>query len=84
MLFRSVICSDAYGLADTMVDNETGLRSKVKDSKTLKQAMNYFYNNPDDRKRMGEAGRSRVLNLFSGESIVKEWVEFYKKLLKAQ
>ena len=79
-----VICSDAYGLADTMVDNETGLRSKVKDSKTLKQAMNYFYNNPDDRKRMGEAGRSRVLNLFSGECIVKEWVEFYKKLLKAQ
>jgi putative capsular polysaccharide biosynthesis glycosyl transferase len=76
-----VICSDAYGLGDTMVDNETGLRCKVADVPTLVDAMKYLYNNPAERKRMGENGRKRVLDLFSGEKIVGAWYDFYKTIL---
>lgn len=77
-----VICSDTYALADTMVDNETGLRCKVKDVETLEKAMKFLYDNPPERKRMGENGRKRVLELFSGEIIVNEWVKFYNEMLK--
>lgn len=76
-----VICSDAYGLADTMVDNETGLRCKVADLSTLTDAMKYFYDVPSERERMGFNGRNRVLELFTSEKIVTAWHDFYKKIL---
>ncbi len=76
-----VICSDAYGLGDTIADNETGLRCKVQDVKTLQDAMDTLYNNPELRTKMGKAGRERVANLFSGEKIVGAWGEFYDSIL---
>ena len=76
-----VICSDAYGLADTMVDNETGLRCKVADIPTLVKDMKYFYDNADERQRMGENGRKRVLELFTGEKIVNAWCDYYRSIL---
>lgn len=76
-----VICSDAYGLADTMVDNETGLRCKVADIPTLVKDMKYFYDNADERQRMGENGRKRVLELFTGEKIVNAWCDYYRSML---
>lgn len=76
-----VICSDAYGLANTMVDGETGLRCKVADVPSLEKVMNDLYDGPTLRKTMGENGRERVLNLFKGETIVAEWVKYYHNLL---
>lgn len=76
-----VICSDAYGLAETMVDNVTGLRCKVGDVKSLKDAMESLYYNQDLRKKLGSQGRQRVLDLFDGDKIVKEWTKFYHRIL---
>lgn len=76
-----VICSDAYALADTMVDNVTGLRCKVADAHSLENAMKYFYNHPEACKTMGTNGRKRVLDLFPGEKIVGAWVDYYQSLL---
>ena len=76
-----VICSDAYGLRDTMIEGETGLRCKVRDSKSLEEAMAKLYNHPALRKKMGEKGRKRILSEFTGEKIVGEWVKFYDSLL---
>lgn len=76
-----VICSDAYGLADTMVNNQTGLRCKVAEVTSLVDAMKYLYDRSDERLRMGENGRKRVLELFSGDKIVGAWCDFYKDIL---
>lgn len=76
-----VICSDAYGLADTLADNETGLRCKVADVYSLEKAMIELYDNPSLRKKLGKQGRERVLKLFKGETIVAEWVKYYKEIL---
>lgn len=76
-----VICSDAYGLAETMIDDITGLRCKTADVDTLHEAMQVLYDHPDMRQQMGKSGRSRVLELFTGEKIVAEWVRYYKRLL---
>lgn len=78
-----VICSDAYGLAETMVDNITGLRCKVADTQSLEQAMKRLYDDPELRKKLGDNGRKRVLDLFSGEKIISAWVDYYTTLDQA-
>lgn len=77
-----IICSDAYGLGDTIEDNTSGIRCKVGDVKSLFEAMKYMYFHPVERKEMGENGRNRVLDLFPCEKIVGAWVDYYKALLK--
>lgn len=76
-----VICSDAYGLQDTMVDGDTGMRCKVGDTVSLEAAMKFFYDNPKERLRMGLNGRQRVLELFPSEKIIGAWIEYYNSLL---
>ena len=77
-----VICSDAYGIMDAMIENETGLRCKVADVPTLQTAMETLLNDAEMRHRFGENGRQRVLENFKGSAITAEWVKFYKGILQ--
>ena len=77
-----VICTDIYGLQDTMIENETGLRCKAKDIDTLFIAMEQYADNRNLINLHGEKGRSRVLKYFSGEEITKQWLNWYNQLLK--
>ena len=77
-----VICSDIYGLKDTMVDNVTGLRCKVKDVDSLYIAMKHYADNPQLAHLHGANGRRRVIENFAGEVITHYWVDWYKTLLK--
>lgn len=78
-----VICSDAYGVMDAMVDNVTGLRCKVGDVESLYKAMSAFVDNPELISRLGKAGRERVEADFDGKEMSRLWVEFYRKLFAA-
>ena len=77
-----VICSDAYGLRDAMLDNETGLRCHVGDVESLYDAMMVLYNNPSLREQLGATGRQRVIDCFSEELVGKEWEKFYDSLFE--
>ena len=76
-----VICSDAYGIMDAMIEGKTGLRCKVADVKSLQTAMEMLLNDADMRKRLGENGRQRVIDCFQGSSITAEWVKYYHSFL---
>lgn len=76
-----VICSDAYGMSDTMVEGQTGLRCKIGDSETLYQAMKTLHDNPEMRNQMGQQGRRRTLDLFAADKIVSAWTDFYHSVL---
>lgn len=76
-----VICSDAYGIMDAMVEGETGLRCKVADVPTLQTAMETLLGDAEMRKHMGDNGRKRVLEKFKGSDITAEWVKFYHEIL---
>lgn len=76
-----VICSDAYGVKDAMVDNVTGIRCQVGDIDSLYRAMKTFVDSPDLIKKMGEAGRKRVIQDFDGEKMTQYWVDYYHKLV---
>ena len=79
-----VICSDAYGVMDAMVDDVTGLRCKVGDVESLYQAMVSYLRNPEMMKLHGDAGRKRVIEDFDGAFMTKLWVEFYQSILPAE
>ena len=76
-----VICSDAYGVMDAMVDNVTGMRCKVGDINSLYDAMRAFVENPSLIKKLGDAGRKRVIEDFDGVQMTQHWVDYYHELL---
>lgn len=74
-----IICSDTYGLMETIIENKTGLRHKVADSNTLFIAMEKLMNDVTLREKLGTGGRKYVLENFSAQTISEKWVEYYKK-----
>lgn len=76
-----VICSDAYGLMDTIVDNKTGLRHKVKDADSLYRQMNKLSNDKKLRDSLGQNGLKYIKDNFAADIISNAWIEFYKGLV---
>ena len=77
-----VICSDAYGVMDAMVDDATGLRCKVGDSDSLYAAMVKLADDKQLQNQLGNNGRERVIREFNGADVTKNWVQFYSEILK--
>lgn len=75
-----VICSDVYGMRDTMVDNVTGIRCKVRDVDSLYDAMYELYGDEAKRKQLGLAGYERVAKDFSKKLVTDAWYEYYMGL----
>ena len=76
-----VITTDAYGVCDASVPNETGLRCKVNDPTGLYLCMKKYYENPQMRKIHGDAGRKRVFALFDSNVVSTAWLEYYKEIM---
>ena len=75
-----VICSNIYGMRDTMIDNVTGIRCEVMDEKTLYEAMLKLYDNEELRKTMGQRGYDYVLRSFTKKQVTDAWYEYYMNL----
>ena len=81
LLGLPVICSDTYGLMETIIDNKTGLRHQVGNIDSIYLQMEKMLLDKDLRERLGKNGRDYVLQNFPSDLISNEWVSFYKKLL---
>lgn len=77
-----VVASDAYGMRDSFVDGVTGKKCKVMDVQTLYEGMKYMLENPDIRNQYGEAGRKRVVEMFSMELVSNAWLEYFANNIK--
>lgn len=76
-----IICSDTYGLKDTIVDGYTGLRHTVGNIFELSSQMEQLVKSQDIRIKMGLNGRHYVCDKFSSYIVTSEWLRFYSKLL---
>jgi glycosyltransferase involved in cell wall biosynthesis len=77
LLEKPVICSDTYGLMETIIDKETGLRHEVANVNSIFEQMKILINE-DLRKNLGKNGRQYVLSNFSADTISEKWLEYYK------
>ena len=77
LLGLPIICSDTYGLKETIIDDVTGFRHGVKNVDAIHQAMRTLNLDAGKRKVMGAAGRDYVLSNFTAQQITEEWLKFY-------
>jgi glycosyltransferase involved in cell wall biosynthesis len=72
-----VIASRIYGIVDAVVDRETGLLHPPADVEVLLSYMETLLLQPDLRRKLGGAGRSRALRDFSTRRVTRALLEFY-------
>ena len=80
-LEKPIICSDAYGLQDTIVKGETGLRHRVGEVAHLKEQLLWALQHPEEMRAMGKNGRVYVEENFSGQVLLNAWKNFYAENL---
>ena len=82
-LRRPVVATDVQGTNELVVDGVTGILVPFDDQDALNKAVLALLNDKPLQARLGEAGRGRVLEGFSGEEeTVRLWVQTYEKILR--
>ena len=75
-----VVTTDTPGCRDVVHDGENGLLVPPRDVDALERALEKLLTDPELRKRMGEAGRERVLRDFSLSRVVNATLKIYEDL----
>ena len=78
---RSVVATDCGGNRELVVDGEVGLVVPPRDPDALAAALARLIDDPDLRKRLGTAGRKRVIEHFSTERRIDRLEELYRRIL---
>ena len=77
---RPLIASRIGGLADVVVDNETGILVPPGDEHALRDAMQKLLASPELRVRMGEAARQRSM-LYQEKAVVPRIEQVYQEVV---
>jgi glycogen(starch) synthase len=78
---RPVVASAVGGLAELVVDGETGLLVPPGDRAALRAAVDRLLSDPGLRHRLGEAGRKRIAEHYGWERVVNETLACYELAL---
>lgn len=92
-----VVGSNVGGIPEVVVDGETGIivdatlsaepphdpTDPDRFSRALAEAINRFVSSPELSRQMGEAGRRRVVDHFSWQSIAKQTFELYNAIVES-
>ena len=78
-----IVATDVPGHRDVVVNGETGLLVPAEDSAALADAIADLAADRARRRKMGEAGRQRVLDHFAIASMVAETARVYRRALRA-
>jgi rhamnosyl/mannosyltransferase len=80
---RPVITTDLpSGVRDVNVAGETGFVVPLRDVNALAGAMQTLAADPDLVRKMGAAGRKRVLEHFTREEMARRHIALYERLMK--
>lgn len=78
---RPVVATPVGGTPEVVADGETGLLVPPRDPAALAGALRRLLDDPDLRRRMGEAGRRRVAERFSAAAMVARVLEIYDEVV---
>ncbi len=76
-----VVSTNCDGVLDIVVEGETGLYVPPRDSRALASALLRLIDDPDLRRRLGLAGRKRVLELFDRRNQIDRLENIYSEVL---
>jgi glycosyltransferase involved in cell wall biosynthesis len=78
---RPVVATEVGGLAELVVDGETGILVPPRDAARLREAILRLLGDPDLRRRMGDAGRKRISDLCAWERVAPQVLDTYRRAL---
>jgi len=78
---RPVVTTNNPGCRDAVEPDKTGLLVPVRDTEALAMAIQKLLQDPEMRRRMGEAGRALAEREFAVEKIVDAHMKIYQTLL---
>lgn len=79
---RAVITTDVPGCRETVVEGKNGFLIPKWDVAALAKAMEYFIENPEEIKRMGQESHQIALEKFDGEKVNEKLLKIIENLLK--
>lgn len=77
----AVVSTDVGGVSDLIENGKNGLLVRSRDTKGFADAVAGLLNDPQKRKRLGEAGRRSVLGVYSKERLVNDIETLYIDVL---
>lgn len=75
-----VVATRSGGIVETVENGKTGLLVERNDVHALAEAILRLLSNEDLRQSMGKSGRKRVVEFFSFEQMVENFLRHYKNL----
>jgi glycosyltransferase involved in cell wall biosynthesis len=78
-LERPVVASDVGGVAEQVVDGETGHLVPAGDPEPVRRALVALAADPERAREMGAAGRRRQRERFDGERMVDGYVRLFEQ-----
>ena len=79
---RPVVATPVGGTPEVVADGETGLLVPPRNPKALAAALRRLLDDPDLRRRMGEAGRRRVASEFTADRMAQRAVAVYERVAR--
>jgi L-malate glycosyltransferase len=77
---EAMVATLAGGLPEVVVDGETGYLCPVGDVEGMTAAVLRLLSDEDLRRRMGEAGRRRAVEVFSQDGVVQQYRAIYERV----
>ena len=78
---KPIITTDVPGCREVVSNGDNGVLVLPKNVDSIVDAIEYLYNNPKVRERMGSRGRKIVESNFSQEIVISKTLKLYKEIL---
>ena len=79
-----VVATGVGGVLELVEDGVTGFLVPPKDPKALAEALRKLIENPELRRRMGEAGRKKAHEGFTLDRMLRETEQVYMEVLRSR
>jgi glycosyltransferase involved in cell wall biosynthesis len=78
VLAKPVVATDCTGSRELVLEGETGFLVPPQDAAALADRIAYLLDNPEEARRMGEAGKKHIEEHFSLKTMVDKTVDIYE------
>jgi glycosyltransferase involved in cell wall biosynthesis len=76
-----IVATNVPGCREIVEHKVNGLLIPAKDPRALAEALEYLASHPKERRRMGEAGRRKVMEEFDERIVIRRTMDVYRELL---
>ena len=83
MLAKPVVTTDCTGSRELVREGETGFLVPPEDPAALADRIAYLLDNPEEARRMGQAGRKHIEQHFSLKTMVDKTVDIYEQAIRS-